>query len=255
MGIPLLYPWANRLSHDRLSIGGTEIDLSGEYEALKRDANGLPIHGLMTAAPGWRIERHEGHATGAVLAARFEWAESAERYRLFPFPHTLRLEATFDDGGLELTTTIEADCGVATPVAFGFHPYFTLPGSERAEWRLGLPLTERLELDHRGIPTGERRAVDPEDGPLGERSFDDLYRAPAAGVPLALSGGGRRIELLLDPGFPYAQIYAPAGERLIALEPMTAPTDALCSAATNEPRLTSEPFAATFRIEVSATRG
>jgi hypothetical protein len=97
--------------------------------------------------------------------------------------------------------------------------------------------------------------VDPEDGPLGERSFDDLYRAPAAGVPLALSGGGRRIELLLDPGFPYAQIYAPAGERLIALEPMTAPTDALCSAATNEPRLTSEPFAATFRIEVSATRG
>jgi galactose mutarotase-like enzyme len=84
MGIPLLYPWANRLSRDRLTVGGREIDLRGEHEPLKRDANGLPIHGLLTAARGWEVERHERLGTGAVLAARFEWERSQERCRLFP---------------------------------------------------------------------------------------------------------------------------------------------------------------------------
>jgi galactose mutarotase-like enzyme len=30
-----------------------------------------------------------------------------------------------------------------------------------------------------------------------------------------------------ERGFPYAQIYAPADDEVLAIEPMTAPTDAL----------------------------
>ena len=116
---------------------------------------------------------------------------------------------------------------VAVPIAFGFHPYFTLPGIERSRWRLEAPVDRRLRLNPRQLPTGEREPAAVQPGPLGDRTFDDAFEAPPGGTPFALAGGGRRIELAFLEGYPYAQIYAPAGDALIAIEPMTAPTDAL----------------------------
>jgi galactose mutarotase-like enzyme len=43
----------------------------------------------------------------------------------------------------------------------------------------------------------------------------------------ALSGGGRRIEVTYEQGYPAAQLFAPAGDALVAIEPMAATTDAL----------------------------
>ena len=37
----------------------------------------------------------------------------------------------------------------------------------------------------------------------------------------------RRLSVVFDRGYPYAQVYAPEGRDFVALEPMTAPTDAL----------------------------
>ena len=128
-----------------------------------------------------------------------------------------------------MRTRVEADRGSAVPIAFGFHPYLTLPGVPRAEWRLRAPLTTRLELDPQGLPSGERSAVEPLDCPLGEASYDDAYLAPAGGQPFELSGGGRRISVAFGAGYDYAQLYAPPGDELIAIEPMTAPTNALIS--------------------------
>ena len=47
------------------------------------------------------------------------------------------------------------------------------------------------------------------------------------GCPIALAGGGRRIELAFLDGYPYAQVFAPAEDDVVAFEPMTAPTNAL----------------------------
>ena len=41
-GIPLLYPYANRLRTDRFGAAGRAIDLSRATD-LKRDGNGLPM--------------------------------------------------------------------------------------------------------------------------------------------------------------------------------------------------------------------
>src|SRR5829696_4772207 len=59
MGIPLLYPWANRLSRRRFEVAGREVVIDPDATPLRLDASGLPMHGLLTAARGWRVERHE----------------------------------------------------------------------------------------------------------------------------------------------------------------------------------------------------
>lgn len=227
MGIPLLYPWANRLATPRFELVGRAVDVGRAEPPPKLDENGLPIHGLLTAAPGWSVERHAEHGDGGVIAAAFRIAADDPLAAGFPFPHLLRLEAGVIGPALTITTTIVADSGSPVPVAFGFHPYFSLPGTPRGEWLLAAPLTERLVLDGRGIPTGAREPCAPIAGPLGDRSFDDAFRAPAAGAAFSLADERRRIEVGFGPGFPFAQLYAPPGQDLLAYEPMTAPTNAL----------------------------
>jgi galactose mutarotase-like enzyme len=111
------------------------------------------------------------------------------------------------------------------PISFGFHPYLTLPGVPRPDWHIELPVTQHLILDDHSIPTGETEPANVPPGPLGERSFDDGY-AELTHDPFVLQGGRRRIEVSLDSGYDYAQVFAPPQD-LICFEPMTAATNAL----------------------------
>jgi aldose 1-epimerase len=252
MGVPLLYPWANRVGRSRFAIAGREVDLEDESLPLSLDPGGLPIHGLLAAADGWRVERHCSTDTGGVLEASFDFAADRRLLRAFPFPHRLTLEATLSGAVLRIVTTVHAGGDSAVPISFGFHPYLRLPGVERRDWQVEIPLTEHLELDGEMLPTGERRSVTVEPGPLGARTFDDGYLAPAGEAPLALSGGGRRIEVRIGTGYRFAQVYAPAEDDVVAYEPMTAPTNALLNGGPDLPL--AKPggsFAASFSIAVS----
>ncbi len=82
MGIPLLYPWANRLARRRFEVAGREIVIDPDATPLRLDASGLPMHGLLSAARGWRVERHD--STG--LAARFDWAAARLPHGRIPVP-------------------------------------------------------------------------------------------------------------------------------------------------------------------------
>jgi galactose mutarotase-like enzyme len=226
MGIPFLHPWANRLSSTDFTLAGRAVHIDTARTRL--DGNGLPMHGLLAAAPGWTVEHHDD----THLAAGFDFADPA-----FPFPHTIRLEAALTPQALTITTTISA--GEPVPIAFGFHPYLQLPDLPREEWIAEIPVTEKLLLDDAMIPTGEREPVHIDKGPLG--TFDDAYTAPAA--PFALEGPECRIELAFHEGFPYSQVFAPPGEPLVAFEPMAAPTNALVSG--------QAPMADHYRAEFS----
>ncbi len=231
MGIPFLHPWANRLAVERFELGGRTVDLSLPDLPLKRDENQLPIHGLLGAARGWRVERHAERPAGGILVASFDFGAYPHLLDAFPFPHRVEMEVTLDEAELSIATAVEASGDVPVPIAFGFHPYLVLPGVPRADWELDAPVRERLLLDPDGVPTGAREAVRIETGPLGARTYDDAFLAPPEGQPLALCGGGRRIELRLGEGYPFTQLYAPADTDAVAIEPMTAPTNALVSGA------------------------
>jgi aldose 1-epimerase len=251
MGIPFLHPWANRLGADRFEVGGRRVDLTLPDLPLKRDGNGLPMHGLLSAAPGWRVARHVELDGGGALAASFDFGAYPHLLEAFPFPHLVEIEATLVEGSLEIATSVTATAEVAVPIAFGFHPYLRLPGVPRADWILEAPVRERIVLDERGLPTGEREPTAIEPGPLGERTYDDAFLAPPPGTAFSLLGPDRRLELRMDSGYPFTQIFAPADTDAVAIEPMTAPTNTLLAGG---PELTfvppGETFGATFAIQV-----
>lgn len=253
MGVPFLHPWANRLAAERFEVAGAEVDLTLEGLHVKRDGAGLPIHGLLTAA-GWRVLRHTEHEDGGLLAARFDFGAHPLLARAFPFPHRVEIDATLSGGELRIATVVEATGEESVPISFGFHPYLRLPGVPRAEWVLEAPVRERLVLDERMLPTGERVDAPIETGPLGARTFDDPYVAPAGGAAFALSGGGRRLRLALGEGYPYAQLYAPADTDAVAIEPMTAPTNALVAGGPDLPLLApGERRSAHFTLGIEET--
>src|SRR3954464_1825114 len=53
MGIPLLYPWANRLSGFQYDVAGKHVTIDPDSPRVKLDEHGIPIHGLLTASPHW----------------------------------------------------------------------------------------------------------------------------------------------------------------------------------------------------------
>jgi aldose 1-epimerase len=217
-GIPLLAPWANRISSRRFIAAGVKVNLEGV--PLHAGGDGLPRHGTMGAQPGWQVV---GVKPGSLLA-RFAY-DTPELLAAFPFPHELEVQASLSPGGLRLVTRLRPLGKRGVPVAFGWHPYFAAKGP-RGRWRLRLPRRTRLELDGRGIPTGAASPEAAEEEPLRRRGFDDLYSL-GRDRRLALEGGGRRIELRFGSGYPYLQVFAPPDEPFVAIEPMTAPTDAL----------------------------
>jgi aldose 1-epimerase len=253
MGIPLLYPWANRVGRKRFTTAGREVDLTSADLPLSFDDGGLPIHGLLAGADGWSVESHRSTETGGVLEAGFDFGAATQLLQAFPFPHRLRLRATLSGARLTIVTTVRADQGVTVPVAFGFHPYLTLPGVERGDWRVEAPVTEHLDVDDQMLPTGVRTATTVASGPLGSRTFDDGFLAPAHGAPFVLAGGGRRIELRVGDGYPFAQAFAPAEDDVVAYEPMTAPTDALRSARDLPLVAPGESYSATFSVTIADT--
>ena len=221
MGVPLLYPWANRLSGFQYEAAGKHVTIDPESPRVKLDEHGIPIHGLLTASPDWRPTTQ-----GGGLAATLDYGAHPELLEAFPFPHTVEMEIRLGAGRLTVTTRVVADQRSPVPVSFGFHPYLALPNVPRPDWHVELPATKHLILDDHSIPTGATGPAHIPPGPLRDRTFDDGY-AELTGAPFVLQGGGRRIEVSFDEGYDFAQVFAPPGQDLICFEPMTAATNAL----------------------------
>jgi aldose 1-epimerase len=248
-GIPLLHPWANRLASARYRAAGREVALDPRSPLLHLDEHGLPMHGVPWAKLPWRVVES---ATGRLLA-RLDW-DRDELLAVFPFPHRLEILATLDPQSLTLETTLAAAADGPVPVSFGFHPYFGIPGLARAEWRMAGPAMSRLVLDGRGIPIGREQPFDAFDTPLGGRDLDDGFALPGERGSFVLSGAGRRITVEFLEGFRYAQLYAPLGRDFVALEPMTAPANALVSGQGLRLVEPGGSFRAAFRVRVDDAR-
>ena len=251
MGIPLLHPWANVVSKKRFSVAGREVDLDKASPPPHLDPHGQAIHGLLTGAPGWEVERHEATEDGGVLVARFDFGAERGLMAAFPFPHTVRVEAVVGGSTLTIATEVEATGDGAVPISFGWHPYLRLPGVPRAEWEIEIPVDERVELDELMRPTGLRDVAAIAAGAVGDRTFNDLYVLPPTRDPLVVRGGGRQIEVRMGHGYEYAQVYAPADDDVIALEPMTAPINAVVSGDGLRFVEPGETFEARFSVVIS----
>jgi galactose mutarotase-like enzyme len=222
MGIPILYPWANRLGANTYTAEDTTVTLTAGEHGVRTDANGLPIHGVLAAYPNWRVT----HESANELTAEVDFGDQ-DLLASFPFPHRLALTVSLFERTLRLRTSVTPSGEKAVPLCFGFHPYLRLPDAPREQWIIDTPPLRHLKLDERGLPTGETTPQPATTEALGDKAFDDGYDEVADGAVFAVSGGGRRIEVHFEQGYPAAQVFAPPGEDVVCFEPMTAPTDAL----------------------------
>jgi aldose 1-epimerase len=247
-GIPLLYPWANRLAEPRYRVLGKEIVLDQSSPLLHLDEHGLPMHGVPWSLLSWVVTE----ARDDFLAARLEWTGS-DLLAVFPFRHRVELAGMLRSDSLTVEITVVSCSDGPVPVSFGFHPYFGFPESSRSKWRLELPAMRKLVVDERGIPTGEEEPFGGFDAELGENSFDDGFALPEEQMTFSVAGSTGRVSLDLLEGYRYAQVFAPKDKDYVALEPMTAPTSALTSGRGLRLVPPGERFQAVFRIRVDGT--
>lgn len=245
MGIPLLYPWANRLSANNYAVDGHTVALTPGQGGVRTDEHGLPMHGVLAAYPGWLVTEQ----SGTRLTADLDFGAQPLLLASFPFPHILTADVTLNSRTLTVQTTVTPTTEASVPLCYGFHPYLTIPGVPRAQWMLQTPPLHHLPVDDRGIPTGTAEDWPASSEPLGDKNFDDGFDGVAPGTVFALSGGGRHIEVVFEQGYPAAQIFAPAGEDLVAIEPMAAPTNAL-RAGGYRTAVPGRPSVSTFSIRV-----
>ncbi|HTR72372.1 MAG TPA: aldose 1-epimerase [Solirubrobacteraceae bacterium] len=306
MGIPLLYPWANRLAGWSYEVADKSVTIEQDRTLVATDGKGLPIHGVIGGRQSWKVEGARGRtrardtpqkehrsptgrpAPGASgpqpehppvanvgfdgppadgprrerplaghqpghdrLTAVLAWtADQKDLFGVFPFEHEVHYEAELAGGALTVTIAVEA-CGEdKVPVAFGFHPYLSLPGAERERYEIELPRMRRLKLDERQIPEGQGEWSGRWRGTLADNVWDDGYGSLSEPAAFVVQAAGRRIEMTFLKGYPCAQTYAPKAGRFVCFEPMTAPANALRSGEGLEVLAPGERYAASWRLMV-----
>ena len=246
MGIPILYPWANRLSSMGYGVDGAVVTLTPGTGGVRTDEQGVPIHGTLAAYPDWTVTT----ALESQITAELDFAARPALLTTFPFPHLLTLDATLRDRTLTVTTTVTATTGARVPLCFGFHPYLQLPGVPRAQWLVETPAMRYQPVNAWGIPTGRVEPRPAASELLGDKFIDEGFDEVEPGAVFAVSGGGRRIEVHYDEGYTAAQVFAPGEDDVICFEPMAAPTDALRRGGYREVE-PGESVSAVFRVVVS----
>jgi aldose 1-epimerase len=123
LGVPLLYPWANRLAAHGYTLDGRDVAVPPGPPLVHCEEHGLPIHGLLNASPHWQITRHDA----TRVRAQLDFAAHPELLAAFPFPHVLELEAALSPQRLTIATTVQPTAGVRK----------ARPSSTPAEWNNG----------------------------------------------------------------------------------------------------------------------
>jgi aldose 1-epimerase len=219
----ILFPFNDRIPQAQYSYGNRVFHLTpncGEEPCA--------IHGLVYDQPfimaGQAMNDH-------ACSIRLEYKIQPERFQGYPFEVTLRIEYILSGAGFELKFEIFNQGATAAPLALGWHPYFTFGGSLK-----GASLQARsafyLEVGPDLIPTLNflKTAGSIFDfskaKPVENREMDITLACPENGET-TLSGSDGKIILFQDPYFyKYTQIYIPKDQVAIAVEPISAATNA-----------------------------
>ncbi len=227
LGNPFLAPWANRLDQDAFWANGKRFQLNGSLNNVRFDQFRQPIHGLVQFSSQWQVASLASGDESASVTSRLEFWRYPEWMAQFPFAHSYEMTYRLKNGVLEVDTAVENLSTEPMPVSLAFHPYFTLPGVARDEWRLTLPVREHVVLGAKLTPTGEKKPFDlPQPLELRGRQLDDVFAGVDPAREFTVEGGGKRVAVRFGPNFPVGVVYAPQGRDFVCFEPMTGVTNA-----------------------------
>lgn len=225
-GIPFLAPWANRIDGDSYWANGRRYLLNPDAVEIRRDPNGLPIHGLLLFNDAWRVDHMAADEHAAEVASTLEFWRHPGWMAQFPFAHTIHMTDRLCGGALEVRTAIENHSTDPMPLVIGFHPWYQIPDVPRDRWKVHLPVRAHYTLSPKLIPTGESKPIDfPDPTPLAGRQFDDVFGGVDHSAEFALEADGRKISVKYGEKFPIAVVYAPPTRNIVCFEPMTGLTN------------------------------
>jgi aldose 1-epimerase len=232
-GIPLLFPFPNRIRGGRYSWEGRDYEIPPAHAS--HDATGNAIHGFCLDRP-WRvISRGADFALG-----QFELSKDAPD-RLSFWPADFRIEVRYQVRGNKLRADIRLvnPSAVSLPWGFGTHPYFKLPlgaKSRPTHCLVQAPASEEWELID-CLPTGRRLPIsEPKD--LREGAYFDVLKMDdvLTGLPagaISVDCGimdescGFQVTQTAGPAFRDIVVYTPPNRNAVCLEPYTCATDAI----------------------------
>jgi aldose 1-epimerase len=225
-GIPILFPFPNRLREGRFTWEGKT------YQGPLTDSSGKhAIHGFACRHP-WRVTGHGSNGQSAWLAAEFHAATDAPQTQA-AWPADYRLAITFrlHADRLRLEATVTNTDRAALPFGLGFHPYYRL---ELPQTLVIAPARSLWELVD-SLPTGKRVPVDTARNlnaprPASELQLDDVLTDLAAdrvnAEGLIYRGQVGRVGLWTSAAFRELVAFTPPHRQAICLEPYTCTTDA-----------------------------
>lgn len=222
----VLAPWPNRVRDGQWNDNGTLRQL-----AITEPHFSNASHGLL------RFTAYEIDQTDAATAVLRATIHPQTGY---PYEVATSVTYALTDAGIEVTHTLQNRSDAAAPVAVGSHPFVTIGDVDPRDLLLRVPAATRIDTDERMLPTGMSPA--PESLRAGVRlgdvqidtGFTDLTRGADGRVRHTLTAPDRRAATLWQgEGFDFAQVYItpgyPGHVLAVAIEPMTAPADALNS--------------------------
>lgn len=159
----------------------------------------------------------------------------------YPFPLTIRCRYSVSTEGLDVVLSAQNTGAADAPVALGAHPYLR-PSGSLDEAEIDIPARAELPFDDDGVPLGARPVTGATDlrgrAPLRHRALNhtlgDLV-ADQGRVRCRLWSGDRVVTLWAEETCRWLQVYTGEGlgvdreRRAIAVEPMTAPPQALAT--------------------------
>ncbi|MDX2377489.1 aldose 1-epimerase family protein [Microbacterium sp. LRZ72] len=224
----VLVPWPNRVRDGAWTQRGQTRQLAITEPRFTNAAHGL----LRFTA--YVVET----ATDAAATL------AADVYPQTGYPFHLRTRVTYAlvEDGVQVAHRIENVGSDEAPVAVGAHPFVMIGGVPTSDLTLRSPGATRFVVDARMLPVAEK-AVDAGTDlragvVLGTVDLDTAYGALARDADgrvrhMLSAEDGRTVTLWQGPGFDYAQVFTtdryPGQELAVAIEPMTAPADALNS--------------------------
>lgn len=243
----VLAPWPNRVRDGVWDDGGTTQQLSISEPKLRNAS-----HGLL------RFTAYEIEQTDAAATLR------ATIHPQTGFPYEIATTVTYalTDAGIEVTHTLTNRSDAAAPAALGTHPFVTIGDADPHDLVLTVPAATQFDADERMLPTGTSPAPAAlrEGVRLGDIALDtgftDLTRDADGFVRHFLTApDGRRVTLRQGEGFDYVQVYTttnyPGHDLAVAIEPMTAPADALNSGLGIRRLAPDETWRLTWGVELS----
>ncbi|HEX7834992.1 MAG TPA: aldose 1-epimerase family protein [Pseudolysinimonas sp.] len=230
----VLVPWPNRVRDARWSFDGQPQQLD-----ITEVARGGALHGLLRFTDyAIREQTPDAVTFAALIAPQHGW----------PFLLDTWVRYALEPDGVTVTHGVRNLSAQRAPWAVGTHPFLRVGDVPVEQLTITAPAATYFEVDERLNPVAESpvtAAVDLRDPRVvGELALDTAYGGLVHGAPADGRGDsawldapdGSRTTLWQDLDWSYLQVFTtdrfPRGGsfgRAIAVEPMTAPPDALNS--------------------------